>query len=197
MTASVASVPFSSSDSNQRSRIGRAAPVRISTASPAPSAQPPERASQREHRPQVARARAQQVGRRHRQRRLDDRRHALEHRLVLRVALGVAFAELRDLSAGQLGVRAHHQRAAVGERRERRRVPRQDLEAVRGQLQVADDLRAEQAVDVGGGGDLEAGEGLLGDARAADDVAPLEDQHALARRAPGSRRSPARCGRRR
>ena len=37
MTASVASVPFSSSDSNQRSRIGRAAPVRISTASPAAS----------------------------------------------------------------------------------------------------------------------------------------------------------------
>ena len=35
MTASVASVPFSSSDSNQRSRIGRAAPVMTSTASPA------------------------------------------------------------------------------------------------------------------------------------------------------------------
>ena len=34
MMASVASVPFSSSDSNQRSRIGRAAPVRISIASP-------------------------------------------------------------------------------------------------------------------------------------------------------------------
>ena len=31
--ASVASVPLSCSDSNQRSRIGRAAPVRISTAS--------------------------------------------------------------------------------------------------------------------------------------------------------------------
>ena len=37
MMASVASVPFSSSDSNQRSRIGRAAPVRISTASPVAS----------------------------------------------------------------------------------------------------------------------------------------------------------------
>ena len=89
MTASVASVPFSS-DSNQRSRIGRAAPVRISTASLAAVSQPPKRTSQREHRPEVAWARVQQVGRSHRQRRLDHRRHAFEHRLVLRVALGVA-----------------------------------------------------------------------------------------------------------
>ena len=145
--------------------------------------QPTERASQREHRPEVAWARVQQVGRSHRQRRLDHRRHALEHRLVLRVALGVAFAELRDLSASQICVRAHRQRAPVGERRERRGVARQDLVAVRGQLQVADDRRMEQAVDVGGGRDLVAGEGLLGDAGAADDIPPLEHQHAL----PGAR----------
>jgi hypothetical protein len=47
MIASVASVAFSSSDSNQRSRIGRAAPVRISTASPAAAP------SRRNERPRV------------------------------------------------------------------------------------------------------------------------------------------------
>ena len=36
----------------------------------------------------------------------------------------------------------------------------------------------EEAVDVGGGGDLEPGERLLGDAGAAHDVPPLEDEHA-------------------
>ena len=43
------------------------------------------------------------------------------------------------------------------------------------QAQVANDLLAEEAVDVGGGGDLEAGEGFLSDARPADDVAAFED----------------------
>ncbi len=52
-----------------------------------------------------------------------------------------------------------------------------DGEAVVGQAQVADDLRAEQAVDVGGRGDLEAGEGFLGDAGAADDVAAFQHEH--------------------
>ena len=81
--------------------------------------QPPKRASQREHRPEVAWARVQEVGRSHRQRRLDHCRHALQHCLVLRVALCVACAELRDLPAGQIGIRAHRQRAPVGEGRER------------------------------------------------------------------------------
>jgi len=146
-------------------------------------AQPPEGPSQREQRPKVAGTRPQHIGRRHRERGLDHRRHALEHRLVPRIAFGVAHAELGDLRAGQVGVWAHQQRPPVGERRERRGVSGEDLVAVGGQLQVADDRRVEEAVDVGGGGDLEAGERLLGDAGAADDVAPLKDKHAQ----PGAR----------
>ena len=146
-------------------------------------AQPPEGASQREQRPEVADSWPQQVGCCHRERRLDHRRHPLEHRLVPRIAFGVAHAELADLLAGQVGVRAHQQRAPVGERCERGGVSGENLVAVGGQLQIADDRRVEEAVDVGGGGDLEAGERLLGDAGAADDVAPLEDEHAQ----PGAR----------
>ncbi len=139
--------------------------------------QPPVRASEREQRPEVAEARLRQIGRRHRQRGLDHRRDTLEHRLVLRIALGVARAELGDLPARELGVGAHHQGAPVGKRRERRGVAGEDLVAVGGQPQVADDRRVEEAVDVRGGGDLVAGKRLLGDAGAADDVAPLEHEH--------------------
>ena len=146
-------------------------------------AQPPERASQRQRGPEVAEMRPQQIGRPHREGGLDYRRHPLEHRLVPRIALGVARAELGDLPACQLGISAHQQRAPVGERRERRRLSGQDLVAIRGELQVADDLRVEEAVDVGGGRDLEAWEGLLGHTGAADDVPPLEDHHAQ----PGTR----------
>ena len=176
-------------------RVGRQRPLQLLRLEPAiedrprgtgedlhrfagPVAEPPERASQREQCAEVAGARLQHIGRRHRQRGLDDRRHPLEHLLVVRIPLGVARAELGDLLTRQLGVGAHHQRAPVGERRERRRIAGEYLVAVCGQVQVADDLRVEEAVDVGSGGDLEAGKRLLGDAGAPDDVAPLEDQHA-------------------
>src|SRR5207237_7452413 len=48
------------------------------------------------------------------------------------------------------------------------------------EVQVADNRRVKEAVDVRGGRDLEAGEGLLGDAGAADDVAALKHQDAQA-----------------
>ena len=44
------------------------------------------------------------------------------------------------------------------------------------QLEVADDLRAEQADDVAEDGEAEAREDLLGDGRAAEHVALLEDE---------------------
>jgi hypothetical protein len=53
-----------------------------------------------------------------------------------------------------------------------------DLEPVARELEVADDLRAQQAHDVGEHRELEAGEDLLGDRRAADERALLEDERA-------------------
>src|SRR3989440_13090872 len=52
-------------------------------------------------------------------------------------------------------VGAHQQEAAVRERRERRRTAGQQLEAVARELEIADDLRPQQAVHVGRGGHLE------------------------------------------
>ena len=48
------------------------------------------------------------------------------------------------------------------------------------QFEVADDLRAQQADDVGELGEAIAGKDLLGHRRAADDVAAFQDHHLLA-----------------
>ena len=55
-------------------------------------------------------------------------------------------------------------------------VERQDLEAVARQLEVADDLRPQQAHHVAGDAEAEAREDLLGHGRATQDVAALQDQ---------------------
>ena len=93
-------------------------------------------------------------------------------------ALNLAISRAR-----QLRVRPQGERAAVGQRREGRRAAREHLEAVVAQAQVADDLLAEEAVDVGRGRDLEAREGLLGHAGAAHQIPPLQHEHAQ----PGAR----------
>jgi hypothetical protein len=48
------------------------------------------------------------------------------------------------------------------------------------QFQLANDVRAQQADDVGEDGELEAGIDLLGDAGAADEIALFQHQHLLA-----------------
>src|SRR5262245_32953918 len=68
--------------------------------------EPPERTSEREQVEDVAQPRPEQIGRRHRERGLDDIGHPLEHRGVERVALGVPRAELRDLFPRELGIRS-------------------------------------------------------------------------------------------
>jgi hypothetical protein len=67
----------------------------------------------------------------------------------------------------------HSPQVVVLERRERP-VERQDLEAVLRQLELPDDLRAEQGNDVRGHAEPEAGKDLLGHRGTAEDVAPLE-----------------------
>jgi hypothetical protein len=68
----------------------------------------------------------------------------------------------------------HAPQVVAVDRRERP-VERKDLQAVLRQVEVADDLRPQQRHDVGRDAEPEAGEDLLGDGRAAEDVAPLED----------------------
>ncbi len=92
---------------------------------------------------------------------------------------GIARRVAIDLAARLVVIVPRGQIVAVVHRRDRAR-QRQDLQAVPRQFQVADDLRAQQADHVGEFGEAIAGEDLLGDRRAADDVAALEDHHLLA-----------------
>ena len=178
MIASVASVTLSCSDSNQRSRIGVAAPVRISTAFWPSCAELAEGEAELGELPQVAGAERPRVGRRLHQRAARGSRRPAPASPRTSGSASASLAEnLRDLAVGERLVGTHQQRAAVGERGERRRIPRQHLEPVPLELEVADDLGPQQAVDVGGGGDLVAGPDLLGDAGAAEDFAPLEHEH--------------------
>jgi hypothetical protein len=93
----------------------------------------------------------------------------------LLVDLGVALRELGDRPLGALRVGVAQQVAAVGEGGEGL-LERQDLVAVPGQLEVADDPGAQQRDDVGAAGELEPLVDLLGGGRAADLVTALEHQ---------------------
>ena len=129
---------------------------------------------------EVAGASGEGVGGRLEKRGLDGPGDPLQHGLVGGEPFGVARGELRHLAPVQRRVGPHEQRAAVGEGSEGRRVARQELVAVAGELEVADDLRAEEAHHVGGRGDPEPRPGLLGDRRAAHPVAGLEHEDLLA-----------------
>ena len=63
-----------------------------------------------------------------------------------------------------------------------------DLQSVFRELQLTDDLRAKQADYVGKLGELETGDDLFSDRRAAHQVTALEHHHFLARAGQGGRR---------
>ena len=123
---------------------------------------------------------AEGVGRDHGQDRLDEARH-VRHRLrVLVVGFRVHGRVAVDLAPGARVVVHPPEVVPVRHRRERA-VEGQDLEAVPGQVQLADDLGPQQRDDVGADRELEAREHLLGDGGAAEHVAALEHEHLLAR----------------
>src|SRR5437762_1012651 len=111
------------------------------------AAEAAQAALQSVHSPQAAQAGTEQVRRRLSQCRLDHVGDALQHRLVARVVVGVAPAELGDFLVGQLGVRTKEKRATVRKGSERRRAAFEHLEAVLVQAQVADDFLAKETVD--------------------------------------------------
>ncbi len=154
-------------------------------------AESPQGAMEAQHAVQVApafeQAASTQPGRQGQQ----FRRNVFEHRfqrlgdprqpgLVTRVSERVARREACDLPPVQLGVRAHQQAASVGQRRERRRHPRQHPVAVPRQFKLALDVRQQQRDQVRGGGSPIARRDLLADGSTADDAAPFEHQHAAA-----------------
>ena len=125
---------------------------------------------------EAARIERGRIGRRHVEDRLDEAAH-LDHRLaVLVVGLGVDLRVAGDLAPRLRVIVDAPEVVAVRHRRERA-VERQDLEAVPGQVELADDLGPQQRDDVGADRELEAREDLLGDRGAAEHVPPLEHEH--------------------
>ncbi len=98
-----------------------------------------------------------------------------EEVLELLVAGGVLLRELGDRLAGLADVVVEDDRA-VGSHRGVGGVEGVRLVAVALQLEVVDDLRLEHRDDVGGARDAGAWPDLFGHARAAEDVATLEDE---------------------
>ncbi len=132
-----------------------------------------------QHLLQVAGAHRGEVRRRHGELGLDEPRD-LDHELPEPgVSLRVPSGELRDLPPVLLRVSASEEVSAVGEGRQGR-FDRDDLVSVGGEVQVPDDLRPQQAADVGADGVLEPGEDLLRDRGAPEDMPPLQDEDLLA-----------------
>ncbi len=127
----------------------------------------------------VRQAHRKGVGRRHRENRLGEAGH-LDHRpAVLVVHFGVATRMPRDLPE-RAGVIVDAPEIVAPQHWRKGAVERQDLEAVRRQVQLADDLGSQEGDHVRADGELEAREDLLGDRGAADDVPAFEDEHRAA-----------------
>src|SRR5262249_1126758 len=110
---------------------------------------------------------------RHEQGRLDKRSDALEHRLVTWERVGISARELCHFPTRRLAVGSHQEVAPIREWSKRRRIPREELQAVPLQLELSDDLRPQQARHIGGCRDLEARPQLLCDTGSSHAIAPL------------------------
>ena len=116
------------------------------------------------------------IRRQHAEDRSNEATH-LDHRLpVFVVGLGVETRVPRDL-ATRLRVVVHAPQVVTVRHRRERAVEREDLEPVRRQIELANDLGTKQRDDVRADGEVKALEDLLSDRGAAEDVAAFEDQH--------------------
>ena len=183
ITPSVASVTFTSSDSNHSSRKSAALCVKILTSADdvlrAQSAQLPGELQVVDE----IRRRWRKLRRRGEQQIFHHLRQALQLIFVRRVDLGVALGELGDFRQRFAAVLPHEEMAAVGKGGEERRILGVHLVAEARQLQFADDALLQQAGEVRGGGDAVARPDLFGDRASAHQFAPLQHQDL----APGAR----------
>ena len=120
------------------------------------------------------------IGRDHGQDGLDELRHVHHGLRVLVVGLGVGGGVPVDLPPRPRVV-AHPPEVVPVRHGREGAVEGKDLQAVAGEVQLADDLRPEERDHVGADGELEAGEDLLRDRGSPEHVPALEDEHLLAR----------------
>jgi hypothetical protein len=119
-----------------------------------------------------------EVGRWLQKERLQESADANQHRVEPGIDLGVPLREFGDLfEIPIVAVQGH--RPAVGERNEERRLLPHDPVSVPREIEALHHLRQQKGADVGGRGDLVAGEQLFGDAGSAHDAARLEHGHAM------------------
>jgi len=100
------------------------------------------------------------------------------HRLVLRIRRRVFLRELRDFLRGLLAAGPEEKRSSIGERAEalwvEGHLPQPELR----ELEILDDLRAEESRHVSRSADLESRRDLVRDARASDTVCTLDNDDA-------------------
>ena len=107
---------------------------------------------------------------------MEDAAGALPEGEPLWYAVGVGGGDAADFVGGAVVVVPAEQVVAVGEGLEAGGFEVVDVEAVVAEFEVVDDLILEHVADVGAAGDAEVWEELFGDAGAADEVAPFEDE---------------------
>ena len=95
--------------------------------------------------------------------------------MELGIAVRVRRRQLAQLERGLARVAPEGDPAPVGQGREHARLGLDEAEPAVLQVQVLHDGRAQGSEHVGDGGGLEPGMELLGHGRAAEDVAPLQD----------------------
>src|SRR3989442_8103885 len=100
------------------------------------------------------------------------------HRLVLRIRRRVFLRELRDFLRGLLAAGPEEKRSSIGERAEalwvEGHLPQPELR----ELEILDDLRAEESRHVSRSADLESRRDLVRDAGASDTVCTLDNDDA-------------------
>ena len=118
------------------------------------------------------------IGRHHAQDRLHEAAHGLHRFAEFVVSLGVNFRVPRDLAMRLAVIVDPPQIVAAGHGSESA-VERQDFQAMAGQIEVANDLRAQQRDYVGAHRELESGKDFFGDGGAAEHVTTLQHQNFL------------------
>jgi hypothetical protein len=136
------------------------------------------------------------IGRHHAEDRLHRHRHVVHQPAEQHHGVGIARRVPAQLATRLVGIGPRAEVVPVLHRCDRA-LERQDLQTVSRQLEVADDLGAQQAHHVGEHRELEAGEHFLGDRLRRRSSGGARAPASAAGRARGRRPPPARCARRR
>src|SRR2546430_2536725 len=133
-----------------------------------------------EERAEVLPATRADVGRRLAQQLAQNRRRAIEHRVILRQPFGVTRGKFRDFRLRRCQSATDFEVTLSRQRKKVREWPLDDRQSMMCETQISDDVRVEQAHRVARRRIAKAGMKFLGNSRAAHDVTPLDDAYGRA-----------------